>query len=762
MKEYSLVGKRVPRIDSLPKAIGAAKYFADIALPRMLYGKILRSPYPHAKILNIDTSKAVKLLGVKAVVTGKDTAGVKFGIYPESRDQYLLAIDKVRYVGEEVAAVAAIDEDVAEEALNLIEVEYEELPTVFDPVEAMKDGAPEIHEGVDRNIGWNASAHFGDVEEGFRQSDLIRQDRFVSLKVCHCQMEPYGALASFDPSGKLDMWIPNQSPFTRRRALSNALRMPLGKVRVHRCYIGGAFGGRSDTFPAEFCAALLSIKAGMPVRIAYSRQETMVATRHKHSMIIDLKTGVKRDGTIMAEDMEAVLDGGAYLSSGPIACGVPLIHVEAVYRTPNLRYNGNLVYTNKTPTSMMRTHPSAMHLAKDVQLDMIAEELGMDPMEIRLKNAIKPGERLPSKSVVTSCGLTETIYRAAEEAGWKEKRGKLGTNRGIGMACGLLLCGWNMGFRTLSAAFIKFNEDGGASLFTGNVDNGQGNESMLVQIAAEELGLRMEDIELVCADTELTPQDPGSFSMTSAFVSGNAVKAAAADARQQLLKIAADRLGVDIEALEARDRRIYVKENPGIEMRIRDAAILSLLKGTPILGKGSFMPNVEGWADHRTGKYEGQQSGAYTFGTIVAEVEIDRETGLVKVVDLVAGMDVGVAINPMAVEGQMQGIAAMMIGEALSEKHAWDEKNGRLVTDSFLDYKIPAAIDVPKIKPIIVETIDPVGPYGAKEAGINCGVAVCGAIANAIYDAIGVRIKELPITPENILNALKENEKLQK
>jgi 4-hydroxybenzoyl-CoA reductase alpha subunit len=758
MKEHYLVGKRVPRTDSLVKVTGAAKYTGDMVLPGMLYGKVLRSPYAHAKIVNIDTSKAERLPGVKAVVTGKDTLGWKWGVFRMTMDMPLLAVDKVRYLGEDVAAVAAVDEDTAEEALGLIAVDYEPLPVILDPIESMKEGAAEIHDHVERNC-YKAAFEFGNADEGFGNSDHIVEDKFVSHKISHSQMEPYCALASYDPvSGTLDMWIPNQSPFVKRRALSHALGMRLGKIKIHHCHIGGAFGGRSDVQPAEFITALLAMKSQRPVRIIYTREETMMATRQKHPMILELKIGVKRDGTIMARSMKVIEDAGAYASSGLVAINIPWVMSEHVYRTPNLRYEGYLAYTNKTPCSMMRLQPHEVHFAEDVLMDRIAAELAIDPVELRLKNAIKPGEVLPSKSVVTSCAFSETIEKAVAESGYREKRGKLGVGRGIGIGCSGGIAGFNLGIRAVSSAFIKFDEDGGCTLITGLVDNGQGNESMVVQVAAEELGIPMEDIQLVNGDTELTPQDPGTYPMTACLVSAKAVRLAAADARRQILKIASERLNVNPKELDIRDRRVYVQKNPEKAIPVDSVVRLSFLKGTPISGKGESVLKAhseKGWSYWGELKFEGQQGGAYTFGTVIAEVEVDKETGRVKVTDMWVATDCGFAINPTAVEGQWQGGTAQCLGLSLYEKHRWDEQ-GRLLTDSFLDYKLPTSVDVPNIKCIIVESMDPDGPYGGKEVGLGSTLAPGGAIANAIYDAVGVRVKELPVTPEVILNALRD------
>ncbi|MBI4289702.1 MAG: molybdopterin-dependent oxidoreductase [Chloroflexi bacterium] len=758
MREFTYIGKRVPRSDSLPKALGSARYVGDMVLPGMLYGAILRSPHAHARILSIATSQAERLPGVRAVITGNDTLKLKYGLFPRTRDQHLLAVDRVRYMGEEVAGVAATDEDIAHEALSLIKVEYEPLPAVFDAISAMKDGAPQLHEHAAKNIAWHTAVHFGNVNEGFRQSDYVRSESFKSDFISHCQMEPYAALASWDPAGKLDVWMPNMSPFTRRRALSNLLGIPTHLIRVHHCNIGGAFGGRSDVFPAEFVAAILSRKAGRPVRIVYTRQESLANTRMMHAAIFDIKIGIKRDGTIMARDTRVILEGGAYLSSGIMACTSPSTLDEGLYRSPNFKYEGFRIYTNKTPCSMHRNHPMNLGMGTDMVLDMLAEDIGMDPKEIRLRNAIRANETLPSSSVVTSCGLSDSIEKAAEMSGWKQKWGKLPRGKGIGMGSGVCISGFPLGMRLGSSAFVKLNEDGTASVLSGIVDNGQGNESMMVQITADELGVRMEDVVLVNGDTELTPQDPGTYSMTATSVSANAVRLAAQDARQQILDIASGMLEAPSQDLDLRDRKVLVSGSPGKAIPLEDVVRLSFLKGTPILGRGTYMPkphSVNGWADWGTNKINGQHGPTYTFGTAVAEVEVDEETGKVKVTGFHLATDVGFAINPMAVEGQMESFAVMLLGQMFLEKHDWDEK-GKLITGSLAGYKIPTALDAPAITSHIVESHDPDGPYGGKDAGISGTGGVMGAIANAIYDAVGVRIKGLPVTPEDILKALRQ------
>ncbi len=760
MKDYSVIGKRVVSIDKIKKVTGAAKFTADLFLPGMLHGKALRSPYAHARIVNIDTSQAERLPGVRAVITGQEIPRVKFGLTKDIRDQYLLAVDKVRYVGEEVAAVAAIDEDIAEEALRLIKVEYEELPAVFDTESAMKEGAPQLHEHVERNISPQGVIHFGDVDKAFAECDHIYEDRVADAKVSHGQMEPYAALATYDPtSGSLDMWAPNQSPFTRRRALSNVLQMPVVKIRYHNVQMGGAFGGLSDPFPAEFIAALLSIKSKRPVRVAYSREETLIAIRHWPSVVVEMKVGVKRDGTILAIDCKLTLDGGAYMSSSGLAAFQSYMHLEALYRLPNVRYEGIRAYTNKTPSSMHRLQAYQLAILEEMLLERIAEDLGLDSVELRKQHATQPGDILPSGTHITSFALPECIDKAVAVSGYREKKGKLPPGRGIGIACSGSYTGFAMGFRLNSSAQVKFNEDGSCSVFSGCMDNGQGNESMLIQIAAEVLGMPMENIELIAGDTALTPQDPGTYSMTAAFVSGNAVRLAAADAKQQILEIAMSMIGVPANDLEVKEGRVFAKSSPEKGIRIESVVREAWRRGTAVQGRGSYTPpaiSEHGWADQTTA-IRGQRGITYTDGTTVAEVEVDQETGVVKVLNVWQAYDCGFALNPMAVEGQWQGAAGQMLGRTLFEKHAWDEK-GRLITDSFLDFRMPRSSDIPKVSTFIVESIDPRGPFGAKEVGINAGGGVGPAIVNAIHDAAGVWIKEFPITPEKVLAALEEKE----
>ncbi|MCX8021411.1 MAG: molybdopterin-dependent oxidoreductase [Syntrophorhabdaceae bacterium] len=756
MVDYALIGKGIRRVDTTAKATGEALFSADLKLPRMLVGKILRSPYAHARIVHIDTSKAERLPGVKAVITGKDVPDERWGVFRYTQDQRFLPVDKVRYVGEEVAAVAAVDEDTAIEALKLIDVEYEELPAVFDIESALKPDAPLIHDAYPGNINISVDINVGDVEKGFLESFYIREDAFEAPEDSYFQGEPYAVVAHFDSSGNLEIWMPNAGPHLKAKPLSNVLKIPLNKVRVRKITIGGAFGGRSEISPADVICAFLAKKSARPVKIVYSREENSIATRQAHSMKATIKTGVDREGRVLARDITCYMDGGAYSSTGPIAVSVPFLCMEQAYRMDNVRYRGYRIFTNKPIRGMFRVHGRAFACGIDLQLDLIGKELGFDPLEMRLKNARRPGDYTPTKSKVVSCGMVEAIERAAEKARWREKWDRLPPYHGIGIGCNSVQTGFPMGIRGGSQAFIKFNEDGGVTVITGIVDNGQGNDNMIVQIAAEELGLKVEDIQLINADTEVTPSDPGSYSMCETFVGGNAVRLAAQDAKRKLLKIASEAMKVEPERLAMRDRKIYVIDRPQEAISISRVVRMALSRRENISGEGSYWPKVDSNREWVTNPF-GQLSETFSFGAVIAEVKIDPETGKVDVLEVTAAQDVGYAINPKVIEGQFEGGVAMGgQGGMLSEKVLW--YGGRVLNPDQLDYMVPIAPGMPKINDIIVETNDPGGPYGAKEAGMSVAMSAAQAYASAICNALGVYIHEFPLTPDKILKAIKEKE----
>ena len=552
------------------------------------------------------------------------------------------------------------------------------------------------------------------------------------------------------------MWIPHQSPFTKQKGLSNTLKIPLENVRVLKSYIGGAFGGRSEVSPSDFCAALLSIQCGRPVKINYSREETFSMTRQKHPWSISIKIGSNKSGKLMATKVRIIADGGAYNSTGAIAISVAHSMWESLYRVPNVSYKAIRAYTNNPIRGAMKGHGAQQFFfAFESMLDMLAEKIGLDPLEIRLRNIVKEGEILNSGSRVTSCGVKETLVKTSEASNFKEKWKKRSASKGIGIACGISIVGFNMGFRSGSTAYLKFNEEGAATLFTGTTDNGQGNDNMMLQVAAEELGLTIDDITLISADTELTPLDPGSYSMSSTFVSANAVKAAASHARNQLLELAAEELEANVSDLELKDKRASVKGSPKMGIPMKKLIVKAYRKGEPVFGSGHFRPDLNYKYDWtRKGRQEGQVTGAYTYGTAVAEVEVDLTTGEVKVLKVTGAHDCGFAINPLGVEGQMEGSVGFALGQSLSETLMMDK--GQMMNANFIDYRIPVASDMPDMDSIIVESNDPNGPYGAKEASEAFHAAIIPAIANAIENATGVRPKALPITPEKMLDLLKK------
>lgn len=754
MSNFELIGSRMPRIDSEAKARGTAIFTGDIRLPRMLSAAVLRSPYAHARIKSIDASEAKALPGVKAVITGQDTAGVKWGVFRYTRDQELMPTEKVRYVGEEVAAVAADDPETARQALELIKVEYEPLEPVLDVWQAMAEGTPLLHDDYPNNINVHVAIDVGEVEKGFSEAALVREDVFTAPEDSYFMTEPYAAVANPRPDGSLELWMPNAAPHQKAKALANALNMPLNKVIVRKSYIGGAFGGRSDVFPAEFIVALLALKARRPVRLVYNREENSLATRKGHGMHTIIKTGMDHKGQVLAREITCYMDGGAYSSTGPIATSVPFLCMEQAYKHPSVRFNGYRVYTNKPIGGMYRVHGRAFASGVDLQMDMMAEELGLDPLEVRLINSRETGETTPTGSRVQSCGMKECIEAAAEASGWDSKFNKLPKYRGIGLGTNSVQTGFPLGIRGGSAAIIKFNEDGGATLISGVVDNGQGNDNMLVQIAAEVLGMDPCNIQLISADTEMTPNDPGAYSMQATFTGGNAALLAAEDARAQLFEVAADRLDAAEADLVAADGHIYVTGSPEHALPLAKVIRLALIKGKNIIGRGSFAPKVDHrreWKDNP----QGQLSETFSFGATVAEVEVDPETGQVTVLDLWLSQDCGKVLNPTQVEGQWEGGATMGgSGGVVLEEHLWT-KEGRCLNPSFLEYKVPFCVDIPAMHNLFVDTTDPTGPFGAKEAGMSISMSAAQAIVAAVSNAIGKPIFDYPLTPDRVLKAMR-------
>jgi 4-hydroxybenzoyl-CoA reductase alpha subunit len=754
MNKYSVIGKPVHKVDGPAKVTGSAKYTFDIELHNMLYGKILRSPHPHAKILNIDTSRAEKLVGVKAVVTGKDTLGRKNGVwrrFPELCDEEILCRDKVRYIGDPVAAVAAIDEDTAEEALDLIEVEYEILSAVFNPLEAMKDDAPQIHEGVERNINVTRRIEWGDVSGDFERCDFIREEQFYSAPQAHLCMETHGAVASFGYDGKLTVWTSTQSNYYIQVLLAGMLGLREGDVRVIKPPSGGAFGSKFELDSAQFCAALLSQKLRQPVKIILNREEEFTATKRKTPMYYYVKVGAKKDGTLIAKEVRVITEGGAYTAMGATALYLTGFYSSLPYKWHSYLYDGYRVYTNTAPASALRGFgaPQAYFAGESI-IDMIAEDMKMDPLEIRRKNAVTPNYEVPGQAYIQSCGLSE-CYDAIEKH--IKERGKLPANKGIGIGnYGFMSGGIFNWFNTpyaFSAAIVKINIDGKVDLFTGACDTGQGSDTTLSMICAEELGVHLEDIRIHADDTDIGPADLGSWGSRETLMNGNAVKMAAADAKSQLVEFAYAKLRPNVVYdMDIKDHWIHLTDRPERGVSYFDIVKEAIRgrQGQVIIGRGHYTP-------HR----KGMVSPAWGFGVQAVEVEVDPETGKVKLIEIVTAHDCGQVINPVALLGQVEGATMLAAGGAICEDQPAD--NGKILNPSIADYKVIRALDMPRTVGIEVSTYEPEGPFGAKEAGEGLTSPTSGAIANAVYNAVGVRIKELPISPEKVLRALKGKEK---
>ncbi len=754
------VGKSVPRLEGRGVVTGQLKYAFDISFPNMLVGKMLRSPHPHAKIVSIDTTKALALPGVKAIVTSRDTYQIKFGsneyFFPHTVDQMALESDKVRYIGDEVAAVAAVDEETANLALRLIDVKYEILPGVFEIEEAIKPGAPQIHESLN-NIAVILPVNFGNPERVMKEADYVREDKFWCPVAHPAPMEPHVCVGQWETfTNKITLWSSSQAPFKCREALAKTLKMDLNDVRVIKMPTGGGFGGKLEMLPMDFAACLLSKKAGgFPVKILLTREEEFTTTRRKHGMIYKIKTGVKKDGTILAITGEVLADGGAYCSYGPTVLAAAIMRIFMVYKIQHFRMSGYRVYTNNPISGAMRGFGGVQSgFAIESHMDMIANDLGMDPVEFRLKNITHANMVTVNKMVLTTNGLRECIEKACAAAGWTKKHGKQKhIKRGIGIGIAADVMGSKMYKSHESAgAIVKVEEDGSVYLFTGAADTGQGSNTALSQIAAQELGVSFSRIKCKAGDTEITPFDTGSFASRVTFISGNAALLGARDAKIQILEIVAKEHNLNVADLDIKAEHVVFR-NDGKKFINFDKALdlcYSFNYGKQIIGRGSYNPKTTP-IDFRTG--EGNVSGSYGFEAQIAEVEVNTDTGEVKLLELWDAHDIGKAINPQSVEAQIEGSLAMGIGYTFYEDLRF--KNGRVLNANFAGYRVPRSIGIPKMNSILVETNDPEGPFGAKGMGEASLLPTSAAIANAVEDAIGVRIKELPITPDKIIQGLR-------
>jgi len=756
----SPIGARIPMVDSVDKVTGAGKYADDMTLPGTLAGKILHSPHAHARLRSIDTSAAERLPGVYAVLTGQQTP-VKYGILPIGHDETIFAVDKALYIGDNVAGVAAESEAVAEAALRLIRVDYEILPAHFDPEKSMLAEQNLIHEDRLHNIEKEYHHHFGDVEAGFAAADYIREDRFECAEVTHAALEPNSTLAKFDPDGTLTVWSSTQVPYYLMKALAATLQMPEEKVRVVKPLVGGGFGGKSEVIPLELAAAALARKAGRPVKITYTREEVFLAHRGRPRQIVELKTGVTREGKLTAVEARIIQDGGAYCGYGVVTILYSGQLLNAMYDIPNVKFDGYRVLTNKPACGAMRGHGTVnTRFAFELQLNRMAAVLGIDPVEIRRRNLLKPPCMTVNGLRVLSYGYPECLQKVAEKSGWKDKHGKLPYGKGVGMAGSHYVSGAaNPIIRSqMPHTTVKLSIDGTGTvtIFSGASEIGQGSDTMQVQIVAAELGIPVERVHIVAADTALTPVDLGSYSSRVTFMAGNAALEAAREARRKILDAAAEKIGTSPEQLILENGRIFCINDARLALTFDEAVRLALGSGEKLMATGTYAPPE----DAQGGKFKGAGVGpspAYSYSAQVAEVTVDTETGEVRVDRITAAHDCGKAINPINVEGQVIGSVWMGLGQAVQEEMLWE--NGRLMNAGLLEYRSASTLESPPIDPIIVESNDPEGPFGAKEAGEGSLAATIPAVAHAIFDAVGVWINSLPITPEKILKALEEKKK---
>jgi 4-hydroxybenzoyl-CoA reductase subunit alpha len=803
--DFSIIGKSTAMIDAAAKTTGAGKYTDDLSVPGMLVGKILHSPFPHARIKRIDTSRAEQLEGVVAVATGKDAPN-PYGILPVGHDEHALALDKVRYVGDNVACVAAVSEAVAEKALELIDVEYELLPAYFDPEESMKAERDLIHDNKPNNLEKDYHHVFGDPEKGFAEADQVAEARFIANEVTHAAMEPHSTLASFelDPHtgklGRLTAWSSTQVPYYLQHKLSLVLEVPMAQIRVIKPLVGGGFGGKSEVIPLEIIAAIAARKAQAPVKITYTREEVFWAHRGRPRTIIDLKTGIKNDGQITAVHARVLQDGGAYCSYGVVTILYSSALLGALYDIPNIRYDGYRVLTNKPACGAMRGHGTVnVRFAFESQLDELAAKIGMDPAEIRRRNLLKPPCITVNGLRVQSYGLPECIEETVKRSNWDQRRGKLPKGRGLGIACSHYVSGAaNSIIRSdmpHSTVNIKIDRDGGVVVYTGASEIGQGSDTMTAQIAAETLGCRLARVRVIAADTDVTPIDIGSYSSRVTFMAGNATLRAAEEVKKRIAAAAASKMSCAPEDLVFRDDVVVKKgaeppsatsspaekmeithsgasvsgrvegqilrgslqqkrkeEGPKDWMTFEEAVVAAIDFHGALTGTGSYTPPQEA----RGGKHKGAGVGpspAYSYSAQVADVSVDEETGEVTVHKVWAAHDCGRALNPVSVEGQIIGSVWMGMGQALTEELVW--KDGMLMNPGLLEYRTPSSVESPEVEPIIVESVDPEGPFGAKESSEGSLAATIPAIANAIYDAVGVRLHESPFTPERVLAALR-------
>jgi CO/xanthine dehydrogenase Mo-binding subunit len=756
-EELRVVGRRLPKLDAPQKVAGQTVYAGDLQLPGLLVGAVLRSPHAHARIRSIDISAAERLPGVRAVIHAGNVEQRHFGY---GHDNIPLKPDKVRFIGDEVAAVAAIDEETARRALDLIRVDYEMLPPVFDPFEALAPGSPQIHdelEAIDGNVSMRWDFDDGDVDAAAAQAAVIVEGTYSAPQAAPVPIETHIVIASFSPDGHLTVWSPVHMVFMYRKELADCLGLDWRQVTIIQPPVGGSFGGKIDIDPHDFIAVMLARAARRPVRLTMSREEEFIGLRTRQPMHFRLRTGADAEGNLVFREADVVSDNGAYNGWGSHAMLVAMNTVTSMYRVPASRMRCSVVYTNKNYGGSVRGfgNPQAT-FAVEQQMEELADALGMDPMELRLRNANQSGDVTPQGMEITSCGLSECLQVVREQSGWDERRGKLrDRNRGLGAAAYIHVGG---GARIYGSdgcgAMVKVDDSGQITLITGASELGQGSETVLAMIVAEEMHVPLEAVHVVNSDTDIKPWDVGVHASRTTFVAGNAARMAAAKAREELLDVASEVLGASADELSIEDGVVSVVGEPERHMDYARLVRRRLLRedGSIIMATAFYDPPTEKQVEHR-----GNISAAYGFGAHVAEVEVDPGTGMVRILGYWTAHDVGRAINPMSCEGQIEGGTAMGIGLALSEELVI--YGGQIAAPNLHDYGLPTAVDVPRIAVNLVETIDPRGPFGAKGVGEGGIIPPPAAIANAIADATGIRPRAYPMRPWKVKGWIDSDER---
>lgn len=762
-----VIGKPIRKVDALAKCMGQTRFADDLFLPRMLYCKILRSTRPHARIKNVDLSKALNHPGVVTGITGKELP-IKFGILPVSQDEEALAVERVRFVGDGVAAIACVDEIVAEEALGLVEVEYEDLKTIGSIEEALATPEPRIHDyGDEGNVHKKVHLEFGDVRQGFSEADYVREDILFYQGSNHLPMEQHAAVGVPEPDGKVTVYSSTQTPHYLHRALARVLQMPASHIRVIACPNGGGFGGKSDPFGHEIVVAKLALMTGRPVKICLTREEVFYVHRGRHPVLMWIKTGVKKDGSITALHFKSFLDGGGYGSYGVASTYYTGALQTVTYHVPRYKFEGVRVFTNKPPCGPKRGHGTPQpRYALEVHLDKVAEAIRMDPVKLRLDHLVPPNSLTANHLRIGSMGLRACIDKVVAGSDWHARFRKLPYGRGLGFACSSYICGaglpiyWNN--MPQSGVQLKLDRGGGVTVFCGSTEIGQGSDSILASIVCEILGVEPTDLRIVTGDTDLTPVDLGSYSSRVTLMTGNAAIQAAERAKELLSLAVSEKLKVPCDRLALANRRVFDVENPTIGVSFAEAIQLAEAKFGTIGTVGSYTPPAS------AARYKGGGVGpspAYSYSACVVEVEGDPETGWITVKKVWIAHDIGRAINPVVAIGQVEGSVYMALGEALMEEQTFRRlptgMSSALVHKfpSCLEYKSPTTMEMPEVATYLVEDPDPAGPFGAKEVGQGPLLPVMPAVANAVYDALRVRIDEVPITPEKVLKALRAKEK---